>query len=217
MYSAPTCFGSDSIFVVCDSPPTRSQAWSPRKHQALRKKGLRRSSISLPTEVRLISYREARLKTGQLPYVAKKLKKTWVDTKKLKAKWKAEKRKESLANTIEQSSREAEEGDDAEASDHSSKAGDAIITSQKSLRPHHVARTNESQASNLNETSIRDLTKEAYSWTSLHNYKSDPLNRGRGCGRGRSRGASRGGRGRGQPNMKLRMGAMLEKIKRDYA
>jgi hypothetical protein len=73
--------------------------------------------------------------------------------------------------------------------------------------------------------SLRDLTREAYSRSSLHTFKSDPLNRrrgdnrgrGRGEGRGRGKGAHRGEMRKGQPNMKLRMDAMLEKIKRDLA
>ncbi|KAJ3562885.1 hypothetical protein NP233_g9300 [Leucocoprinus birnbaumii] len=74
--------------------------------------------------------------------------------------------------------------------------------------------------------SLREMFQKAYSKESLHSYKSDPLKRGRneqhGRGRGRGgRGGTRGGnasaRGRGQPDMKLRMSAMLEKIKRDYS
>lgn len=71
---------------------------------------------------------------------------------------------------------------------------------------------------------LRDLTREAYSRSSLHTYKSDPLHRGRGGGYQRAHGVAtvnppirEVGRGRGQPNMKLRMGAMLEKIKREYS
>lgn len=70
--------------------------------------------------------------------------------------------------------------------------------------------------------SLRDLFQKAYSKSSLHTYKSDPPKRRRND-QTRSRGSSRGGRGgaaptrgRGQPDMKLRMNAMLEKIKRDY-
>jgi hypothetical protein len=82
--------------------------------------------------------------------------------------------------------------------------------------------------------SLRELNRQAYSRSSLHSHKSDPLHRhgrgrgsksaavngrGRGGGRDRGRGAGpsdRGGR-KGQPDMRLRMNAMLEKIKRDYA
>ncbi|EIN07431.1 hypothetical protein PUNSTDRAFT_121543 [Punctularia strigosozonata HHB-11173 SS5] len=65
--------------------------------------------------------------------------------------------------------------------------------------------------------SLRELSKQAYSRSSLHSYKSDPLHRhGRGGGRGG--GAERSDRGgrKGQPDMRLRMNAMLEKIKRDH-
>lgn len=127
----------------------------------------------------------------------------------------------------------------------------------------------------IEQPSLRDLTRQAYSRASLHTFKSDPLKRRRGAntsaptsvrgrgaergrgkrgdtteirgGRGRAGGRDRGrgggaitggrgggrgdgvtrGRGRGrdvevgdggggQPNMKLRIDAMLEKIKRDY-
>jgi hypothetical protein len=71
------------------------------------------------------------------------------------------------------------------------------------------------------QTSLRDLARIAYSRSSLHTYKSDPLHR-KGSGhpgeksqRGRGVGGARGER-RGQPNMKLRMDVMLEKIKRDF-
>lgn len=77
------------------------------------------------------------------------------------------------------------------------------------------------------EDSLRDLTKEAYSRASLHSFKADPLGRNKGRGGGVQKGGRGGigrwgppgaaGMGRGQPNMKLRMGAMLEKIKRDFA
>lgn len=88
------------------------------------------------------------------------------------------------------------------------------------------------------QPSLRDLQRMAYSPASLHTHKSDPLHRhrgaassrgrgGRGGDRGRGRGGGRGGeprgrggvqrgRGRGQPDMGLRMKAMLEKIKQDF-
>ncbi|KAF9477367.1 hypothetical protein BDN70DRAFT_881268 [Pholiota conissans] len=76
--------------------------------------------------------------------------------------------------------------------------------------------------------SLRELTRQAYSKETLHNYKSDPLkkhctrgdrgSRGGALGRGRGhgRGDGRSTTGRGQPNMKLRMNAMLAKIKQDF-
>jgi len=76
------------------------------------------------------------------------------------------------------------------------------------------------------QLSLRDLTREAYSRASLHTYKSG-LHRNRGGASQRGHGtrvsnSSAGGTGRGtggsgQPNMKLRMGAMLEKIMQDYS
>lgn len=104
----------------------------------------------------------------------------------------------------------------------------------------------------LEEPSLRDLERMAYSPASLHTFKADPLHkrkvvsagrsqpngpgRGRGSAKGNfqltrgqggpgrgarsgfgARGAARGEMtGRGQPDMKLRMNAMLERIKRDY-
>lgn len=62
---------------------------------------------------------------------------------------------------------------------------------------------------------LRELFRKAYSRESLHNYKSDPLHRGKGRP-AQHRGGTKG-TGRGQPDMRLRMNALLEKIKRDVA
>ncbi|KIP09592.1 hypothetical protein PHLGIDRAFT_312217 [Phlebiopsis gigantea 11061_1 CR5-6] len=78
------------------------------------------------------------------------------------------------------------------------------------------------------QLSLRELNAVAYSRSSLHTFKAKQLHRpqdrpqewqGRGRGGGAGRGAGRGappGRGRGQPDMRLRMNAMLEKIKQDF-
>jgi hypothetical protein len=58
---------------------------------------------------------------------------------------------------------------------------------------------------------IREMARQAYSRASLHTYKSDPLHRRK------SQDKHCGGKGRGQPNMSMRMNVMLEKIKRDFA
>ncbi|KAK7693399.1 hypothetical protein QCA50_002967 [Cerrena zonata] len=63
--------------------------------------------------------------------------------------------------------------------------------------------------------SLRDLEKQAYSRSSLHTYKSNAPRGSSKPGRGGQRGRGTRGRGRGQPDMRLRMNAMLEKIKRD--
>ena len=78
------------------------------------------------------------------------------------------------------------------------------------------------------QTTLRDLERIAYAPASLHSYKSDPLHKHKrksgdsasasSRGQGRPARGARGGFGarRGQPNIKLRMSAMLERIKRDY-
>jgi hypothetical protein len=76
--------------------------------------------------------------------------------------------------------------------------------------------------------SLRELQRQAYSPASLHHYKSRPLHHSKGGNHGATvPGSSRkkaiGGDTRnrsqrgGQPDMRLRMSAMLEKIKRDYS
>lgn len=69
--------------------------------------------------------------------------------------------------------------------------------------------------------SLRDLTRAAYSPASLHNVKSNQRHRHNpnadsSMKWGGNQGPS-GQRKGGQPNMKLRMEAMLEQIKRDYS
>ena len=105
--------------------------------------------------------------------------------------------------------------DTATASPDAKKHGNKIRTSpyDKSNNAEGSANTNKEQ----DKQSLRDLFRKAYSKESLHTYKS-----GRQQGRGRGRGQGGGTEGkaasmRGQPNMKLRMNAMLEKIKQDYS
>lgn len=72
--------------------------------------------------------------------------------------------------------------------------------------------------------SLRELQRQAHSPASLHHYKSRPLRHPKNHAasndisirrREASIGAAKRGQGGGQPNMRLRMTAMLEKIKRD--
>ena len=68
--------------------------------------------------------------------------------------------------------------------------------------------------------SLRELKREAYSQSALHTFKSDPLKKhdhSRRGGESRRKGKGFIERGRGQPNMKLRMNVMLEKIKQNLA
>lgn len=77
--------------------------------------------------------------------------------------------------------------------------------------------------------SLRDLQKQAYSPAALHHYKSRPLHHSKGrmatrdaqtpeSSRKKDVGGGTRNRGRrgGQPDMRLRMSALLEKVKRDY-
>lgn len=58
---------------------------------------------------------------------------------------------------------------------------------------------------------VRDLIRKAYSKSNLHTFKSDPLKKRAGSRR------PKGEWGKGQPDMKLRMNALLAKIKQDHA
>ena len=121
--------------------------------------------------------------------------------------------------------------------------GDSKGSSLSVRRSDKGERTPTSKAEDSSQPSLRELTRRAYSRESLHNFKAGPLHkrkavsasssadtqRDRSAPKGDRRelhsggdrrgGPPRGrgrGRGGGQPNMKLRMEAMLERIKRDY-
>ncbi|RDX56717.1 hypothetical protein OH76DRAFT_1426454 [Lentinus brumalis] len=147
---------------------------------------------------------------------AKKLKQSWVETQKIKSKWKAQKRKEGLVaprTHLDLVAGADEEKDTRGSGEESDKEAEETSTSGSSDQIEEQP------------PSLRDLQRMAYSRSSLHTHKSDPLHRHRGGvmpngrgggGRDEGRGGPRG-RGRGQPDMGLRMKAMLEKIKQDYA
>lgn len=81
----------------------------------------------------------------------------------------------------------------------------------------HITRQEHDQ----NKPTLREMSAQAYSRSSLHTFKSGRTHHAEeSLGRYGKGGASRGspaGRGRGQPDMRLRMNAMLEKIKRGLA
>ena len=99
----------------------------------------------------------------------------------------------------------------------------AVTKSKKKLRGQEESTTSAGP-------SLRELQKQAYSPATLHHYKSRPLHhsKGRTAPRdtrtsessrkkdvgGGTRNQSRRG---GQPDMRLRMSALLEKVKRDYS
>lgn len=166
---------------------------------------------------------------------------------KIKAKWKAQKKKEGLAvsSKLDLSVYHEEEKDsDTEGSDPNDTRLAVLPTeipgeqprshlhpSRAHIHPelvkHSKVRTLDVPPTKKQKVlkedyqelpSLRELKREAYSESTLHTFKSDPLKRRNQSKRGgRDNGFIERKGGRGQPNMKLRMNVMLEKIKRDFA
>lgn len=153
-------------------------------------------------------------------YVAAQLKSSWVHAAKIKSKWKAEKRRDGLPTTTGRQQQAPISNDDspkAEPEDNESPNEDASDSDER-----EKVEASSSRPDPPPPESLRELSKKAYAPASLHNHRSDPLHRRKGESSSNRGGPSRGsgpgrGRGRGQPNMKLRMNAMLEKIKQDLA
>ncbi|OAX43530.1 hypothetical protein K503DRAFT_680926 [Rhizopogon vinicolor AM-OR11-026] len=154
---------------------------------------------------------------GHLPVNrARKLKKSWVESKKIKSQWKAQKKREDL---LQRRGEALSDGDAPPA--HNKKR--SSVDEEKS----HTPQASPSNTSADGRISLRDLTRQAYSRDSLHTYKANPKRHDTKPSRGGNsqRGSAGGGRStsfgdrdreKGQPNMKFRMTAMLEKIKRDF-
>ena len=166
----------------------------------------------------------------QIIWLAKKFKKAWVEKVKIKSQWKAQKRKERLMEKSKLDIPNYDEKTDAEEYEPQSTSAvaqgtptrerdDKTQTHRSYGKPEgddsrELAEIKKSRVYDEKSGSgdnIRELMKEAYSKSNLHTFKSDPLKRHATAGR------TKGGKGKGQPNMKLRMNAMLAKIKRDYA
>jgi hypothetical protein len=126
------------------------------------------------------------------------LKKEWVAKQKIKSKWKAQKRRDCIVT------QQPEIRDDRGIPDESDEQGQHI---SESVLKEPVQR----QDAPSGGPSLRELQRQAYSPASLHHYKSHPLHRSH---KAEISGNDR--RGGGQPDMRKRMSAMLEKIKRDY-
>jgi len=147
---------------------------------------------------------------------AKKLKQTWVQNQKIKSKWKAEKRKAGLAvpRPVEEEEDAAVDGIEPEAEVEREPSIRAPTPTPTPPLPKKRARERRKEpdppkAESSQAPSLRDRAREAYSQASLHTYRSDPFSK-------RQRGGKAGTKGRGQPNMKMRMGVLLETIKRDF-
>lgn len=182
---------------------------------------------------------------AQMSTVAKKLKKVWVAKQKTKSKWKAQKRREGILTQRDASSRSADPINapqssvghqeraasvgEGESDQHSS--GDESHHSsgdKPALTKSKQKRRGQEEGATTADPSLRELQKQAYSPAALHHYKSRPLHhsKGRTAPHGTrtsesSRkmdvgGGTRSRRG-GQPDMRLRMSAILEKVKRDYS
>ncbi|KAI9466128.1 hypothetical protein BJY52DRAFT_327245 [Lactarius psammicola] len=168
---------------------------------------------------------------------AKKLKKEWVIKQKIKSKWRLQKRREGIISqsdtstqppqpsslreersVSEDDTRIDENGDEVQQISDDEPVPSASIQQNKQ-RPHEQKK----DAPNIG-SSLRELHKQAYSPAALHHYKSRPLRHPKSRTarnevsfqkREASIGAPKHGRRGGQPNMRLRMTAMLEKIRRD--
>ncbi|KAI0034528.1 hypothetical protein K488DRAFT_45294 [Vararia minispora EC-137] len=159
---------------------------------------------------------------------AKKLKKQWVTKQKIKSQWKAQKRKEgiitlrdvraSVKDVAEGKAEDEGEGVDAVSPEsgveHNSDAGgsssDESNGTPEPQHPYPPQKAPTRGAGHPGKPSYRELQRQAYSRENLHHFKAGRGGRSARGGRGRGR-----GKGGGQPDMRLRMNAMLEKIKHD--
>jgi hypothetical protein len=167
---------------------------------------------------------------------AKKLKQAWVMTVKTKSRWKAEKRREGLKYQSEKTTeKESEDEKDAESNEGGMMESETktIPTEDDISRHRRDLYPTQKKTKTPTTASLRDLAREAYSPSALHHYKSHPLHRRKEGSEGSTSEVRRGEMGnetngkrtrredgrkerRGQPNMRLRMNFMLEKIKRDF-
>ena len=169
---------------------------------------------------------------------------------KIKSKWKAQKKKEDIASSskLDLPVYDEEERDHDNSRSDCDDVQLAVETSGQQPRPHlhlhpsraHIhpelpvkqskARISEvpptkklkilEDAQAVEPPSLRELKREAYSQSTLHTFKSDPLKKrdqGKRAAGNRGRGSGFIEKGKGQPNMKLRMNVMLEKIKQEFA
>ncbi|KAI6036375.1 hypothetical protein BKA83DRAFT_669907 [Pisolithus microcarpus] len=146
---------------------------------------------------------------------AKKLRRSWVDSKKLKSQWRAQKKREGIWS--KSGSQPGNHGCEMVTQAYPDGTSDLPVDSDNKATDDILPEDQHStQASTTNKVSLRELKRQAYSPSTLHNHKSDPRKR-RGAGTLSPHSTSKNpsGHSKGQPNMKLRMNAMLEKIKRD--
>lgn len=146
-------------------------------------------------------------------YLATQLKNNWVRAAKIKSKWKAEKRREGFETTNGRQPQTSVTNDNQLASERGESPHEDSESSDPDEQTEQI-QAGSSRPDPQPAESLRELSKKAYSPNSLHNHRADPLHRRKGESSSNRDVPSRG-RSRGQPNMKLRMNAMLEKIKQD--
>ncbi|KAA1469532.1 hypothetical protein DENSPDRAFT_879004 [Dentipellis sp. KUC8613] len=149
-------------------------------------------------------------------HAAKRFKREWVEKQKIKSKWKAQKRKEGIVtrrDAASSSTHKAPEEDqsatmeddpvesNASGSSEASEEGDAAMESDasedsverdseglsiRSLSPPRTHPRDQPPPKEEDSLSLRELQNLAYSRSTLHHYKSDPLHRSRGRGGSRA-------------------------------
>jgi hypothetical protein len=165
----------------------------------------------------------------QIILSARKLKQSWVESTKIKSQWKAQKKREGV---LQRKLEIPSNGDPPPAHQKKTDGSDLEESHSKDQGSHSGGHPEYRQQPVPNNSadgriSLRELGKQAYSRNSLHTYKANTKKHYTKPSRGTNpqRGSSRGGCGtsfgdqgheKGQPNMKYRMTAMLEKIKRDF-
>lgn len=134
---------------------------------------------------------------------AHRLKKSWVEDHKIRSKWKAQKRREGLTN---QSSEPVQDNTNDEIADSESDTSPGCPDKSPIPTPSH------------DKQSLRDLRRIAYTSKPLPTQRADSSRPKRVPTHSHSNrgGKATVGRETGQPNMKLRMNVLLEKIKRDF-
>jgi len=140
------------------------------------------------------------------PSQARKLRAQWIEREKVKSKWRAEKRRDPTLRSGPSPLADGTESDQPVGVEEEEWTG---IQEQSEASPKSQHPDRGTAPSQARRREQRTLAREAYSPASLHHQKSR-FNHRRPHKDGNERFATSGG----QPNMKLRMNVLLDKIKR---
>jgi len=141
------------------------------------------------------------------PAQARKLKAQWVEREKIKSKWRAEKRRDPSLRPPRPFEL-AEEGEDKRGKEEEEEEEEEWSGIQESTQPPPKPARPQTVDRKAAIAQSRELAREAYSPASLHHHKSRFDHR-------RPRKQTFTPRSGGQPNMKLRMNALLDRIQRN--